>query len=118
METKRLYIGLISLLTAILLAACRSSQELTVEAGGFSFRPVAGFAVSIKGPQVTVTSRDEKINFILAGRSSCEVKPLEDVIDGFVSMFARDFEEFEANEPHSIGVAGKAAVRGRRSNQT
>jgi WD40 repeat protein len=86
------------------------SKAQTVKAGGFSFQPVAGFAASVEGSQVTVTSEDEKIDFILAGRSSCEVKLSEDVIDAFVYMYARNFEEFEASEPYAVSVAGKEGL--------
>jgi hypothetical protein len=77
-------------------------ETVAIDAGGFSFRPIIGFSVEVEATQARMVSEDQKTHFVLAGRSSCEVKPLEDVIDAFVRMFRQGMKEPQTNEPYPI----------------
>lgn len=100
-------------LGVLLLVACgtpRLEEARTVEAGGFSFRPIVGFDVETKGAQGTMVSQDEKFKIVLEGRTTCdEVKPLQDAVGEVVAMFMSRPQD-RAGEPCTINIAAKEGL--------
>jgi hypothetical protein len=87
------------------LVSCGAPVE-RVDEGGFSFRPVASFGVEVESFEATMANQDEKIRFVLGGRSACEIKSLEGILEGFLGRFTQGRGEWEAAEPPPIITPG------------
>jgi hypothetical protein len=79
-------------------------EEQSVGGGGFSFRPVVGYQVTLKTGQATLISTDGTIIFSLAGGSAPSANAIEGVMDRLMAGVSEEFEEFEAGEPFPITV--------------
>lgn len=77
-----------------------------VEEGGFSFLPFEDFLVSVQGPQVGITSRDDEILLFIATSDESTNESLQDILDGFISVVSADMGEMTVSDSYSTTVAG------------
>jgi len=91
--------------TSILLPDIQSVDE-----GGFSFQPLAGFDSRSTAGQVTLFNQNEDIVFSLTGVEGRSYGQLVQVFTRFLSQVGENFKEFTAENQFPITVDGSPGI--------
>ena len=96
---------------AVKLATLLPPEEINLGApikvpeAGFSFKPPSGFQIRQNNGQVTLTSKDGHLVISLVGITITSQEDLEQIMQRFLDIVSRTFDEFHLGEclPYRIG---------------